>query len=284
MPIDDDDGANQVHGQKIRLTKAYANQEFLNSPDGRSLRILSEFLEPQGRLRRHDVVNTIVFFGSARSISAEEAGDELDRLRSQDLDPDKVRHGEERIDLGQRTAKYYHSARELARRLTEWSKSRSDNPRNRFYVCSGGGPGIMEAANRGASDANGVSIGLNISLPFEPNANPYQTRELSFEFHYFFMRKFWFFYPARALIVFPGGFGTLDELFEVLNLITTKKTTKQLPVVLFGSEFWNDVVNFDALERWGVVSPSARQLFRVFDSVDDAFEYTTARLGQLYPV
>jgi uncharacterized protein (TIGR00730 family) len=169
---------------------------------------------------------------------------------------------------------------ELARRVTEWSKGLTSH--HHFIVCSGGSHGMMEAANRGASMARGQTIGLNIQLPLEQEVNQYVSRELIFNFHYFFMRKFWFVYPAKALVVFPGGFGTMDELFEVLTLIQTKKPNKSMPVILFGSEFWDEIINFDALVRWGVVDAGDLEIFHKTDSVDDAFEYLTSRLEKLY--
>src|SRR5262249_50801441 len=171
-----------------------------------------------------------------------------------------------------RLARHYEDARVLAHRVTEWSKSLSKTAR-RFIVCSGGGPGIMEAANRRASEGAGLSIGLGISLPFEATANPYITRELGFEFHYFFMRKFWFVYLAKALVVFPGGFGTMDELFELLTLVQTQKSKKKLPIVLYGQDFWGEVLNLKALLAWGTISPADLSLFHVADSPDDAFDY-----------
>jgi len=218
---------------------AYKNNEFLDSPAARSLRILSEYLEPLDHFRRERIRDTIVFFGSARI--AEDG------------------------PLG----KYYRDARELARRLTEWSDG-FVNIARRFVVCSGGGPGIMEAANRGASDANGKTIGLNIGLPFEQLPNPYITPELSFEFHYFFMRKFWFAYLAKAIVVFPGGYGSIDELMEVLTLVQTRKLNKKIIIVLYGSKFWKEVINFDALVRHGTISPEDVNLFEFADDTDSA--------------
>jgi len=218
---------------------AYKNDEFLDSPAARSVRILSEYLEPFDHFRREQVRDTIVFFGSAR---IEEDG-----------------------PLGQ----YYRDARELARRVTEWSDGLSDTTR-RFVVCSGGGPGIMEAANRGASDAKGKTIGLNIGLPFEQFPNAYITPELNFEFHYFFMRKFWFSYLAKAMVVFPGGYGSMDELMEILTLVQTKKLNKKIIIVLYGSQFWKEVINFDALVRHGVISPEDATLFEFADDTDTA--------------
>jgi uncharacterized protein (TIGR00730 family) len=218
---------------------AYKNDAFLDSPAARSLRILSEYLEPLDHFRREEIRDTIVFFGSARITEDGPMGN------------------------------YYRDARELARRLTEWSDNVT-NSTSRFVICTGGGPGIMEAANRGASDAKGKTVGLNIGLPFEQLPNPYITPELSFEFHYFFMRKFWFAYLAKAMVVFPGGYGSLDELMEILTLVQTKKLNKKIIIVLYGSQFWKEVINFDALVRHGTISPDDLNLFEFADDVDTA--------------
>jgi len=218
---------------------AYKDANFLDSDDARPLRILAEYLGPMHAFCREHIRDTIVFFGSARI--AEDG------------------------PLG----KYYRDARELARRLTEWSDG-FVNIARRFVVCSGGGPGIMEAANRGASDAKGKTIGLNIGLPFEQLPNPYITPELSFEFHYFFMRKFWFAYLAKAIVVFPGGYGSIDELMEVLTLVQTRKLNKKIIIVLYGSKFWKEVINFDALVRHGTISPEDVNLFEFADDPDTA--------------
>ena len=263
---------------------SYLNTEFWKSPGARALRILSEYIEPAARLREHRVRDTIVFFGSARSIPPEQAAAELELVKQgitseNELSEEvkaKLAHAQQQIKL----ARYYNDAVELSRRVTEWSKGLSSH--HHFIVCSGGSHGMMEAANRGASMARGQTIGLNIQLPLEQEVNQYVSRELVFNFHYFFMRKFWFVYPAKALVVFPGGFGTFDELFEVLTLIQTKKPSKTMPVILFGTEFWDEVVNFDALVRWGVVSAEDLDIFHKTDSVDDAFEYLTSRLEELY--
>jgi len=224
-----------------RPSLAYKNETFLSGPDARSLRILSEYLEPLSHLRRQRIRDTVVFFGSAR-----------------------IR---EDSPLG----KYYTEARTLASMVTTWAKTFRERT-YRFVVCSGGGPGIMEAANRGASDARGKNIGLNIGLPFEQFPNPYITRELSFEFHYFFMRKFWFAYMAKALVVFPGGFGTMDELFEILTLVQTKKLAKKITIVLYGSDFWKEVVNFDALVKYGTISEEDVKLFQFADTPEAALD------------
>jgi len=256
--------------------KAYKNLDFLNSQEARSIRILTEYLEPRTRFAHYHVRDTVVFFGSARALPPERAADLLAHAR-QSGDDDALRRAESAVLL----ARYYEDCRELARRLTVWSKSLHGAAR-RFIVCSGGGPGIMEAANRGASEAHGISIGLGISLPSEPAANPYITRELGFEFHYFFMRKFWLVYPAKALVVFPGGFGTMDELFELLTLVQTGKIQKRLPIVLYGADFWRDLLRLDTLVRWGTISPEDMTLFRVIDSVDEAFDHLRTELTKLY--
>lgn len=265
---------------KIKLKKAYKNEEFLTSREARVIRILAEYLEPETRFEKFNVKDTIVFFGSARIISEKEALKRLKALekrkRTKKVD---VLLDEARKDLV--FSKYYEAARELAKKITEWSKE-IHNEEHRFIVCSGGGPGIMEAANRGASEAGGVSIGLNISLPFEQEPNPYITRELAFEFHYFFMRKFWFVYLAKAIIVFPGGFGTMDEFFELITLIQTKKIDKYVPIVLFGKEYWDEILNFEALVKWGTISEEDLELFKFFDSVDEAFSYIKEELTREY--
>ncbi|TMG72874.1 MAG: LOG family protein, partial [Betaproteobacteria bacterium] len=221
-------------------TKAYHNTGFLNSKDARALRMLAEYLEPKSRFDYHKVEDTVVFMGSARIRSAQNA-EELVRQA-------EAGHGDVEIARMQlKMSVYYEAARELAARLTRWSKELSGQDERRFVVCTGGGPGIMEAANRGASEAHGMNVGLTISIPQPEFDNPYVTRELSFHFHYFFMRKFWFAYLAKAVIVFPGGYGTMDELFELLTLVQTKKMRKPMPTVLFGTEYWSKIVDFDAL-------------------------------------
>jgi uncharacterized protein (TIGR00730 family) len=263
---------NDTEQLRRRAIEAYRNESFLNSASARALRILSEYLEPQSRFEHYRVDDTIVFMGSARLVSREQAEKELTAAEAGEGDLTRAR---QRLDLSH----YYEAARELARRFTEWSKQLNDEER-RFVVCTGGGPGIMEAANRGASEARGMNVGLTISIPVEKFDNRYVTRELSFHFHYFFMRKFWFAYLAKAVIVFPGGFGTLDELFEILTLLQTHKIRKHLPVVLFGTGYWNEVINFDALIRHGTIDPQDVDLFHRTDSVDDAYEFITGRLAQ----
>lgn len=255
-----------------RNIKAYHNEDFLNSRDARSLRILSEYHEPASRFARYAVDDTIVFLGSARLLSRTQARKALKEAEA-------AGEGIEQARINLQMSQYYEAARELAHRLTEWSKTLSDEER-RFVVCTGGGPGIMEAANRGASEAKGKNIGLTISIPMEEFDNPYVTRELSFHFHYFFMRKFWFTYLAKAVLVFPGGFGTLDELTELLTLLQTGKIRKHLPMVLFGREYWQEVINFDALIKYGTISAEDMALLFQTDSIDDAYDYVVAKLSR----
>ncbi|MGA2269804.1 MAG: TIGR00730 family Rossman fold protein [Bryobacteraceae bacterium] len=238
---------NQTRNHSDRRPVAYMNEKFLNSADARALRILSEFLEPLAHFRREKVRDTVVFFGSAR-------------MREEGP-----------------LSEYYQDARTLAKLLTEWA-AQFTNQNYRFVVCSGGGPGIMEAANRGAFEANGKTVGLNIGLPFEQFPNPYITPELSFEFHYFFMRKFWFAYLAKALVVFPGGFGTMDEMMELLTLTQTQKLAKKITIVVYGSKYWKEIINFDALVRYGMISREDLELFQYADDPQTAFELLKAGL------
>jgi len=258
--------------------KAYHDRAFINSDDARPIRVLSEFLEPDERFERLGIKDTIVMFGSARAIASEEAQEKL-AAAQQAFDAeasDENRTALDRAQSGITLARYYDDASTMAEKLTRWTLSLGD--RGRFVIASGGGPGIMEAANRGAHNAGGWSIGLNISLPFEQAPNPYQTRELAFQFHYFFIRKFWFVNLSRAIIVFPGGFGTLDETFELLTLIQTGKAKKQRTIILYGADYWNEVVNFDALKRWGVISPKDLDLFTITDNVDTTVDLLRANL------
>ena len=255
-----------------RPPHAYQNPAFLNSRNARSLRILAEYLEPRSRFEHYKVDDTIVFMGSARTPSREQAEALMAAAERGEGDIERAR-------MGLRMSAYYEAARDLASRLTHWSKG-LDRKERRFVVCTGGGPGIMEAANRGASEAGGMNVGLTISIPVEEFDNPYVTRELAFHFHYFFMRKFWFAYLAKAVIVFPGGYGTLDELFELLTLIQTGKIRKRLPIVLFGTEYWKDVVNFDALVRYGTISPPDVDLVFRTDSVDEAYRWIVQELAE----
>ena len=250
--------------------KAYKDEHFINSPAGRPMRILSEYLAPLERFDHHKIRDTVVFFGSARIPSQDKAEAGVKAAEAGDGDIPAARR---MLAM----AKYHESCRRLAQRLTEWSTNLQGTER-RFVVATGGGPGIMEAANRGARDGGGPSIGLGISLPFETSDNPYIDDDLNFQFHYFFMRKFWFSYVAKAFVVMPGGFGTLDELMEVLTLIQTAKMRKKVPIVLFGKEFWDDVINFQALVNYGTISARDLDLFIVTDSEDEAFEYVTKGL------
>lgn len=258
--------------------KAYKNLEFLNGPDARPIRVLCELTEPAVRLEKEGIQNTVVFFGSARNPAPEEVEQMLADLEHQDsspsLSPEATRQIQARRRQIERASKYYRLARELSQELTAWSMDQDDE-RKQFTICSGGGPGIMEAANRGAKDAAGRSIGLGISLPFEQKLNPYCDPEISFDFHYFFLRKYWFLFHAKALVVFPGGFGTLDELFEMLTLVQTRKTTKKITFILFGREFWEETINFSNLVEWGTISPEDVGLFQIVDSVGEAFERVT---------
>ncbi len=265
--------------------KTYNNPEFLNSPEARNIRILCELTAPKAQFEKNKIENTIVFFGSARSVSFEEAKKNLTTIEQENNISGAVSSNhEERLIKARATLKlseYYDRSVQLAQKLTDWSLAIPDKAK-RFYICSGGGPGMMEAANLGASLSKGDSIGLNISLPFEQAPNLYQTPQLSFEFHYFFIRKFWFAYLAKALVAFPGGFGTMDELFEVLTLIQTGKIKKTIPIVLFGKDFWEGFLNFDFLVDWGVISKRDLDLFRIFDDVDEAFEYLKDILTKAY--
>ena len=258
--------------RKKEPPKAYQNLGFLNSKDARALRILSEYLEPKSRFDHHKVDDTIVFMGSAR-IKSREAAEELVK-KANAGDGDRAR-----ADMALKMSVYYEAARELANRLTKWSKE-LDHEERRFVVCTGGGPGIMEAANRGAAEARGMNVGLTISIPSEEFDNPYVTRELAFHFHYFFMRKFWFAYLAKAVIVFPGGYGTLDELFELLTLIQTRKMRKPMPIVLFGTEYWKDIINFKALADTGTINVEDIDLMYQTDSIDEAYEWIVLQLAE----
>lgn len=265
--------------------KAYNNYDFLNSPSARTIRVLTEMVEPRERLRQYRIHNTVVFFGSARTLPRSEAKKqfkETEKIFKSSKNPSAaLKKSLENAESNLLMSRYYEDAVSLAEKLTHWFQHSSIKNEN-FLVCTGGGPGIMEAANRGAKKANGKSIGLNISLPMEQNPNIYQTKEISFEFHYFFIRKFWFFYLAKALIVFPGGFGTFDELFELLTIIQTEKTKKYMPIVLFGKDYWEEVINFKALARWGMISPEDLDLFKIFDDVDEAFSYLQSELNDHY--
>lgn len=262
--------------------KAYKNLEFINSPAARPIRILCEYEETRQRFLQHSIKHTIVFFGSARTRSSEDAAWMLEQaqaaLARNPSDPE-ARLQLRKAEVINRMSQYYDDARELARRITEWSLA--PERRREYVIMSGGGPGIMEAANRGASDAGGRSIGLGISLPFEQGVNDWVTEELAFEFHYFFTRKYWFLYLCKALVIFPGGFGTLDELFETLTLVQTGKIKKKLPIVLYGTEYWSRVINLEAMADFGTISHQDLELVRTTDSIDEAFEYIITELQKL---
>ena len=262
---------------------AYQNETFLNSPDGRILRILAEYQEPLVRFRREQIQDTVVFFGSARFKGSNVAKSNLTAVetRRAETPADQQEKILKLALAGVDMARYYEDARRLAYMLTKWS-IQIPARRHRFVVTTGGGPGIMEAANLGAYEAGGKSIGLNINLPFEQNPNPYITPSLNFEFHYFFMRKFWFAYLAKALVIFPGGFGTMDELFEILTLAQTDKLAKKILVVIYGSEYWNRIINFQAFVDAGAVSPEDLALVQFVNSPEEGFEVLKNGLTQYH--
>ncbi len=258
-----------------KLVKAYRNEDFMNSGEARPIRLLAEYLEPAGRLRHFNIKDTVVFYGSARIKSRAEAEQQLTEVSREVAEADpktpellaRLRQAENDLKY----SRYYEDARLLAYQLAKWSQQVQEKQGARFIVCSGGGPGIMEAANRGAAEAGSPTIGMNISLPHEQEPNPYITENLSFEFHYFFMRKFWFVYLAKALVVFPGGFGTFDEVFELLTLRQTRKVEKPVCIIMYDREFWEKAVNFQLLEEWGLISPEDRNLYHMVDDVEQAF-------------
>ncbi len=292
--LEEHDGSALTTGRPAVLEQAplaYQNPEFLNSADGRLLRILAEYSEPMARFRRERIQDTVVFFGSARFRALDEANQELQLLanegsqepapaeeqpaRADELGPGQTSDlKRKRAEAAVEMAQYYEDARTLARMMAGWAK-KLPGRRHRFVVTSGGGPGIMEAANRGAWEAGAKTIGLNIVLPFEQVPNRYITPALNFNFHYFFMRKYWFAYLAKALIVFPGGFGTLDEMFELLTLDQTGKLAKKITVVLYGSSYWKGVLNLDLLVEKGAISVGDRDLFQFADTPEDAFHLLT---------
>ena len=263
--------------------KAYKNQDFLNSPVARPIRVLCELQEPKQRFHKYRVTDTVIFFGSARARPLQEAKDQL-AFAKRELQTSRSEsergHLEALVTKAERLvrlSRYYDDTVELARRVTEWDMQRGGS--HRYYISTGGGPGIMEAANRGASLVPGArSIGLGISLPFEESLNPFVSKGLDFEFHYFFTRKYWFLYLAKAMVCMPGGFGTMDEFYETLTLRQTRKVKKPLPTVLFGSEYWDAVVNMQAMADWGTISEQDLLLFHRTDDVDDAFDYIVAGL------
>jgi len=268
--------------------KAYHDTNFMKSADARTIRLLAEYLEPQSRFAHYNIKDTVVFFGSSRILSPEQARSDIENIRqrtkargsdSKSL-PGVLKQAEMRLAM----SRYYTEAVRLAYLITTWSKQIAMQRKRggrRFIICSGGGPGIMEAANRGASEAEGYSIGLNISLPLEQQPNPYISKELTFEFHYFFIRQLWFGSLAKALVVFPGGFGTMDELVELLTLIQTRKIRRKVPVIIYGTDFWKRVINFDALVEWGMISPEDLDLFHFSDTPEDAFDFLRKELESL---
>ncbi len=262
--------------------KAYKNLDFLNSDSAREIRVLCEMIEPGPRFEAAGVCETIVLFGSARLCSQSDAEkkytEACERLEASNAPSPEALRAKTLAKAFLKAAPYYKAAVELSERLSRWSENLPSPHSKRYTICSGGGPGIMEAANRGADKAGAPSVGLGISLPFEQHVNPYIPEELRFEFHYFFIRKYWFVSMAKALIAFPGGFGTLDELFETLTLIQTGKTEGTPPIILYGKAFWERVINFEALVEWGTISPEDLDLFCLVDNVDEAFEAVTQRL------
>ena len=273
-------GVHDVSQYMLEPEKAYKNLDFLNSSAARHIRILCEYEEPRQRFLRYGVHNTVVFFGSARAVDGETAKERLavaTAERAANPTSEESRVALARAEAGVRLSPYYDAARELARRVAHWSGHRGPDDR-RYFITSGGGPGIMEAANRGASDAGMHSVGLGISLPFEQGVNGYVTEDLAFEFHYFFTRKYWFLYPCKGLVIFPGGFGTMDELFETMTLVQTGKIKKDLPILLFGKEYWDRVLNLDAMVDFGTVSPGDLDLLHRTDDIDEAFTWLRDRL------
>ena len=264
-----------------RPLKAYENPEFLNSSDARIIRMLSEFIEPQTKFRKHKIIDTIVFFGSARLKSKKDSLAEYNKFKV--MNPktptfaENLRFAQRQVEM----SKYYEDAVELSRRLTDWSMNLGTHA-NRFIICTGGGPGIMEAANKGAKLTGGLSVGLNISIPFEQFVNKYVTRDLSFVFHYFFMRKFWFAYLAKCLVVFPGGFGTMDEMFEILTLLQTGKIKKKMLLIVYDERFWKKIINLDGLIEHGVINKEDIANLSFCNSVDQAFSLITKYFEKYY--
>jgi len=258
---------------------AYQDQVFMESTAARPLRILAEYIDPINRLRRAGVGDTIVMFGSARIRPRDRALAELKKVqasaRGRRTPEWNSKIGAAKSIVGM--SRYYEEARELSRRITEWAMTLGAQPR-RFVICSGGGPGIMEAANRGAAEAGGSSIGLSIQLPHEQRPNPYISPDLNFCFHYFFMRKLWFAQMAKALIVFPGGFGTMDELWEMLTLMQTGKLSSRHLILIYGRKYWNRVVNWRHMVRSGTVSEREFKMLQFTDTVDDAFDHVRGEM------
>jgi uncharacterized protein (TIGR00730 family) len=270
-----------------KAPKAYANEKFLSSPSARVLRILAEYIEPYERFKKYRINHTIVFFGSARIKSRKDATEKMNNLNREikivkGSDRTRLQHEIIKAEVEYEMSKYYEDTVELAYLLTNWAKNLKKP--NKFIVCSGGGPGIMEAANLGASKAKGFSMGLNISLPFEQYPNPSISPELNFEFHYFFMRKFWFAYLAKALVIMPGGFGTMDELFETLTLVQTNKLHKKIAIVVYGTKFWEHIIQVDELVKYGMIDKDDLKLMKFVDTPQEAFEYLTKELTKNYVI
>ncbi len=266
--------------------KAYHNLKFLNSPVARNIRILTEYSEPLERFRRYKINHTIVFFGSARTLPKKVAQSRLieikKKIKQSSRKNPKLEKELKNAQINLHMSRYYEDTVELAYLLTQWAKGLKKP--NKFIVCSGGGPGIMEAANKGATKAKGFSMGLNISLPFEQYPNQYISPELNLEFHYFFMRKFWFAYLAKALIIMPGGYGTLDELMEILTLVQTQKLHKKMTVVVYGKEFWDEVINLNKMAELNMISPEDLDLFKFVNTPQEAFKYLTKELTEHYVI
>jgi len=267
-----------------KAPKAYDNLEFIHSSEGRTIRLLSEYLYPLQHLKRNNIKKTIIVFGSARIISDEQYNELLDALDKEY----KNARGKARkilemniefVKNNKHMCRYYDEAFQLSKKIAEWSQTLP--VKERFHICTGGGPGIMEAANKGAAAGGGLSIGFNISLPHEQYPNPFITPNLNFEFHYFFMRKFWFVYTSYALIVFPGGFGTMDELMEILTLTQTKKLGHVRPVLLYSEKFWKEVINFDNFFEYVLISPQDLKLFKFVNTPDEAFNVLVEDLSRL---
>ncbi|MFC1567046.1 LOG family protein [bacterium] len=273
-----------ISKSRIRLfKKAYENLEFLESDYARPIRILSEFLEPVDRLQKENIKGVVVFFGSARTLPRKEALKNLKDIQKQVKDKEKIpKDLQEKLKIAKNSvlhSKYYEDAVKLAEKLSKWFK-KNEKGGKRMAVCSGGGPGIMEAANKGAWQVGNDSVGLNIGLPFEQEPNKFQSDDISFIFHYFFIRKFWFSYLARALVVFPGGFGTLDEMFEIFTLAQTHKSHRSIPIILYGKEYWEKLINFQMFVDWNMVHKEDLALFKIYDTVNDSYEYLTDILSK----
>ena len=277
---------NETENKEEWPLKAYKNLDFIKSEKARFIRILCELFEPEERFKKNGVENTIVLFGSARTKPLQEAEEELKSINKLIAEAPKLDEAldkqRKQAEIVLKSSKYYEAARKLSTKLTEWSQGLPE--KDRLFICSGGGPGIMEAANRGAFEAEGKSVGLGISLPFEQRVNDYISKELQFEFKYFFIRKYWFVMLAKSLVAFPGGFGTMDELFETLTLMQTKKVNGKAPIVLFGKEFWDELIDFNTLAKWGMISEDDLNYIHITDSVEDAFRFVVTQVQKLQEV